>query len=182
MKVANDISEFVDESHRHHAHSQSDVQLDPLLAGWVADAYGALRDLEAGRNSGNARQILDQISAEFGASLPMLATLAGVKTEAVNVLAAKDAEIASNIEAREYAEARLAQGEVELAQTQEKFKLVQQEVEYTHNAYRNSHSWKMTAPLRLLRVAVSKPLARMNPYLSRMRSRLSLMWWRFYKR
>jgi hypothetical protein len=67
-----EIAAFIDGKYRHHAQNPQDLGLDPVTAGWVAEAYGALKDLEHQTHVEAARSILDRVYSEFQAAMPVL--------------------------------------------------------------------------------------------------------------
>jgi GR25 family glycosyltransferase involved in LPS biosynthesis/glycosyltransferase involved in cell wall biosynthesis len=77
-----EIAAFIDGKHRHHAQNPQDLGLDPVTAGWVAEAYGALKDLEHQTNVEAARNILDRVYCEFQAAMPVLKASAGQRKAA----------------------------------------------------------------------------------------------------
>jgi len=81
-EAATDMTAFISDGHRHHAHRPDEVLLDPQLSGWVADTYSALRDLEANRNLSAARETLDRVRREFHSAMPVLTTTAAARRKA----------------------------------------------------------------------------------------------------
>jgi glycosyltransferase involved in cell wall biosynthesis len=77
-----EVEAFVDSRHRHHAQNPQDLGIDPVTAGWVAEAYGALKDLEHQTNVEAARSILDRVHSEFQAAMPVLKAAAGQRKAA----------------------------------------------------------------------------------------------------
>lgn len=76
IDIADAASDFITERQRHHTRKAEEVVLDPQLAGWVAETYGALCDLEADRNVLAAHEILDRVRNEFVSSMPILKAVA----------------------------------------------------------------------------------------------------------
>jgi len=64
-EATSDIQEFISERERHHQYKPEDVLLDRQMAGWVADCYSALRDLEANRRVKDASETLDRLRSEI---------------------------------------------------------------------------------------------------------------------
>ncbi len=110
-EVAGDIARFIDPGHRHHARRPDEALTDPQIAGWVAGAYAALRDLEAGRNIAGARATLDRIADEFASAMPILRRTVEAKREAFGRIEAteadRDTRLAAAAESAESARAEL---------------------------------------------------------------------------
>jgi len=161
-EMAAEIAGFVDPGHRHHARRPDEAQIDPQVAGWVADAYAALRVLEAERDVRAARAALDRIAAEFGRAMPYLDRVVESRNKALAEAEAQRRETLFLAE-REEAErtARLAESDRaagletalghtarDLDATRAWVEDLQVKLHRMEQDFRGSLSWRVTRPLR----------------------------------
>jgi GT2 family glycosyltransferase len=66
------VASFLDPAHRHHTHSRDEVLLNPVMRGWVSDAYHALQVLEDNPALVSACGELDRIRGELDHVAPIL--------------------------------------------------------------------------------------------------------------
>jgi lipopolysaccharide biosynthesis protein len=66
------VQEFLRGGLRHHAKTADDVALDPVLGGWVSEAFEALMMLSVNPSAQNPRAVLDRIYLEFRRASPIL--------------------------------------------------------------------------------------------------------------
>jgi len=76
-EAAANIGAFLLPSQQHHQRTADDVRLDPSMMPWVADAYEALRTLEAEPQAVAALRILDRVKSEFEAVSPVTKLILG---------------------------------------------------------------------------------------------------------
>lgn len=174
-----EIAAFIDGKHRHHAQNPQDLGLDPVTTGWVAEAYGALKDLEHQTHVEAARSILDRVYSEFQAAMPVLKASAGqrkaafaatrlAKEEAERLRGDVEAGRAARDEVRREIEtlrSELEQAEkarhMEIAEAERLRKEISQTTQtltaeitaarQRETALLTSTSWKLTAPVRMVR-------------------------------
>jgi glycosyltransferase involved in cell wall biosynthesis len=127
-EAAEDIGRFVDNDQRHHARKPEDVLLDPSVAGWVADTFLALRDLEHGRNVAGAHATLDRVAAEFASALPLLKSVTDARRATGAELSGAKASVLAERDAREGSEAKLAAALSEGQSVQQRFTQAQAEL------------------------------------------------------
>lgn len=65
------LSSHFSEDHQHHAASDSTLFADERIAGWVKDAYAALKSLQENANDAEVMAVLDRVKAEFDAVSPV---------------------------------------------------------------------------------------------------------------
>ena len=70
--IAAQVEQFLQKDMRHHACTTEDVLLDPVLRGWIGEAYEAFNVLERNPDAENAIAKLDRISKEFDRASPIL--------------------------------------------------------------------------------------------------------------
>lgn len=69
------VERYLQPTHRHFNRTAEEVILDPVLKGWVADAYAVLQILENNPESETARKQLDQIRQEVEKAGPLFESL-----------------------------------------------------------------------------------------------------------
>lgn len=69
------VDPFLREDLRHHEKSAAEVALDPVLGGWVSEAFEALIQLSVNPSAQNPQAVLDRIYLEFRRALPILDNL-----------------------------------------------------------------------------------------------------------
>ena len=89
------VEEYLDLGRRHHRHTASDVHLDPGLHVWVAEAYEALRNIEAGDDGAAQWRRLDAVAEEFRNVAPILAETAKDRRRALEDAEALRREVQS---------------------------------------------------------------------------------------
>lgn len=88
-EVAPLVDSFLTRELRHHARSFDAVALDPMLRGWINDAFVAMCVLERSTTSSQALADLDDIGRSFDQALPTLtALIEGVRTDGLARLVA----------------------------------------------------------------------------------------------
>ena len=81
--LGEDIREFLDPASGGHEKGGGEAALEPMLRGWVEDAFSAMRALERNPGSKKARKTLDRVSEAFGASLPVIDAFGTASREAL---------------------------------------------------------------------------------------------------
>ena len=81
--LGEDIREFLDPASGGHEKGGGEAALEPMLRGWVEDAFSAMRALERNPGSKKARKTLDRVSEAFGASLPVIDAFGAASREAL---------------------------------------------------------------------------------------------------
>lgn len=175
--VEAEVSAFIDERQRHHTKRQEDVLLDPRTAGWISDCYSALRALEAGRNVEKAKAELDRVHAEFITTLPVLQQTVEARrktTQEKQVLDERLARVEAEAEEKERILAehanvleqeveektgRIAGLERDVEHRSREARAAHTRLQQVTQEFRNSTSWKLTAPLRAVK-AGPRALAR----------------------
>ncbi len=71
-EIATLVEEFITPKQRNFASSAVDVIHNPMLRGWISDAYSALRILEQESASKNALSQLDEIRSSFNSASPLI--------------------------------------------------------------------------------------------------------------
>ncbi len=101
------IDEFLNGDMRHHARKTGEVALDPVLRGWVSEAFEATIKLSASSAAAQPTSVLDRVRSEFLRSVPIINSL----------LSAAAGARAVDLKAAEEAGARAASAEAELAES-----------------------------------------------------------------
>ena len=81
--LGEDIREFLDPASGGHEKGGGEAALEPMLRGWVDDAFLAMRALERNPGSKKARKTLDRVNEAFGASLPVIDAFGAASREAL---------------------------------------------------------------------------------------------------
>jgi len=81
--LGEDIREFLDPASGGHEKGGGEAALEPMLRGWVEDAFSAMRALERNPGSKKARKTLDRVNEAFGASLPVIDAFGAASREAL---------------------------------------------------------------------------------------------------
>ena len=81
--LGEDICEFLDPASGGHEKGGGEAALEPMLRGWVEDAFSAMRALERNPGSKKARKTLDRVNEAFGASLPVIDAFGAASREAL---------------------------------------------------------------------------------------------------
>ncbi len=81
--LGEDIREFLDPASGGHEKGGGEAALEPMLRGWVEDAFSAMRALERNPGSKKARKTLDRVNEAFGASLPVIDAFGTASREAL---------------------------------------------------------------------------------------------------
>ena len=82
-ELGEDIREFLDPASGGHEKGGGEAALEPMLRGWVDDAFSAMRALERNPGSKKARKTLDRVNEAFGASLPVIDAFGAASREAL---------------------------------------------------------------------------------------------------
>ena len=82
-ELGEDIREFLDPASGGHEKGGGEAALEPMLRGWVEDAFSAMRALERNPGSKKARKTLDRVNEAFGASLPVIDAFGAASREAL---------------------------------------------------------------------------------------------------
>ena len=82
-ELGEDIREFLDPASGGHEKGGGEAALEPMLRGWVEDAFSAMRALERNPGSKKARKTLDRVNEAFGASLPVIDAFGTASREAL---------------------------------------------------------------------------------------------------
>ena len=82
-ELGEDIREFLDPASGGHEKGGGEAALEPMLRGWVDDAFSAMRALERNPGSKKARKTLDRVNEAFGASLPVINAFGAASREAL---------------------------------------------------------------------------------------------------
>ena len=82
-ELGEDIREFLDPASGGHEKGGGKAALEPMLRGWVDDAFSAMRALERNPGSKKARKTLDRVDEAFGASLPVIDAFGAASREAL---------------------------------------------------------------------------------------------------
>ena len=82
-ELGEDIREFLDPASGGHEKGSGEAALEPMLRGWVEDAFSAMRALERNPGSKKARKTLDRVNEAFGASLPVIDAFGAASREAL---------------------------------------------------------------------------------------------------
>lgn len=94
--IAPAVAEFLSTEQRHHVSSTHDVLHNPLLRGWIADTYTALKILETTPDSPSALATLDNVRRNVEDATPVLLALTdAVKTESRQTIKEHDRQFAS---------------------------------------------------------------------------------------
>ncbi len=93
-EIEQEIAAFLSPAQRHHKSKTEDVLLDPMLRGWISDAYAALLVLEKNPSSAPARASLERVRAAFDAAAPIMYRLL---QDAEDASAAESALSAANL-------------------------------------------------------------------------------------
>ncbi len=101
-EIAPMVDEFLSPDRRHHSRSMHEVAIEPLLRGWVSDAYAALRVLECTPKSSSAFAELDRIRNAVNEATPFLEALTRPlkvsQAKAIDAARAAKQDAASKIE------------------------------------------------------------------------------------
>ena len=63
--ISDEVSRFLDPTHRHHAHKAEDILSDPIFKPWIGGAYTLLQQLERRPDDPETLTTLDSIRTEF---------------------------------------------------------------------------------------------------------------------
>jgi glycosyltransferase involved in cell wall biosynthesis len=130
------VEPFLRQDLRHHEKGAGDVALDPLLGGWVSEAFEALVRLSVNPSAQNPRQVLDRIYLEFRRALPILGNMLSAAHQrvetAIEHVRQETTQQASDY-TRQIAElgAKLAERESELSQSHDEIGRLTAEVQQT---------------------------------------------------
>ena len=108
------IGDFLTGDLRHHAHKYEEVAIDPLLKGWISDAYDALLAIAAKPGAARRMKELDRIGDEFQRALPIIDGLWSAASEAQ---ASTEVDLAEARSSLKIAEADLSERQAELDAT-----------------------------------------------------------------
>jgi hypothetical protein len=170
------IDEFLSPDQRHHEHGGDAVTIEKGLCDWVCRGYSAIETLPEQPQKAQAE--LDLIAHEFnavtavfaralaGERLHQIRLMDGLRANAETQIAAlnesiqrlTDAERTAREEVGRLADAERAVRE-EISRLTDSERMAREQIEAAHAAYRNSVSWKLTAPVRF----VARTLKRSDP-------------------
>ncbi len=169
-EIKDQIDQFISPKLSHHSHTDEEVLFDPLLRQWVGEAYDALLILQKNPSSKNAQKRLDDITEEFEKASPMLVKIKSALShsyeerinESAQLIVQQENIIAEREQLIAQQENIIAEREQLIAQ---KDALIEEQVYQFHSdfkqldrLYSNSTSWKLTAPLRGLKLVLKKPI------------------------
>ena len=112
------VDEFLTGDLRHHARKAVDVALDPVLRGWVSEAFEAMVKLAANPAAVQPAAVLDRVYGEFRKSVPII----------TNLLAAASSARAAAVLAAEEARSNLSAAESDLAERTERLAAIEQDL------------------------------------------------------
>ncbi len=136
--IDDQVTNYLSSAHRHHAHSAIDIIQDPMMRGWIADAYDALLELVSNPASKTAMVDLDRIRSEFDRATPI------IHHHSSQVRRRGEQKI-------EMLATQLAERDERLKDNAAKLSLITHqlaEAETEIHDMKTSVSWKLTAPLR----------------------------------
>lgn len=146
-EIAPDVEAFLNRKLRHHMRHAEDVLLDPILRGWVSDAYEAMRILVRSPNNARALAQLDDVRESFDRATPTLKSLCA------DLATTADARVAAEQQRANQLDSQLLRIGQELKAARDEAKAASERVEHVHCLYKSSTSWALTAPLRRVRRA-----------------------------
>jgi len=143
--IAPQVEAFLSTDYRHQKHGKDAVRIDPVMRGWISRAFEAMEELAQSPQSAPALSSIGAVRAEFNQALPILSSISSTRAKLADQFDGLSERIAT-------LQGRLDYVRDVLLEREEELRLTRASVE----AFENSASYKITAPLRSAKAASNK--------------------------